>query len=143
MCLFALVLMLQGAAVGVISLRGPAHTHLAATEPSLEDFRRWKAPSIPGAAGNLFGRTGHSHGSELAQRHHHAWDDASVVRTGEDATDGDGAAGEATALMAVLGPLPDGVGWVSNPTSQRPACGPAWALVTGFCSRIERPPQIA
>jgi hypothetical protein len=81
MCMLALIVLLQGAAVAVFIVLGPAHLHKSEAPPLvLVDFRRWK-PSAPAPAPSAFLTVlahGHGHGTLQTQRHYHAVDDSSV-----------------------------------------------------------------
>ena len=143
MSLFVVVLMVQGTAVGIFAVMGPAHVHKASTEPILEDFRRWKPPPEFREAAGPFAFHWHTHGSVLTQRHYHAFGDLSVIRTGDDGSDVDDGLSGTTAPAIVLAPLPNGLVWMPVPLEQMRASGRSWAFVTGFSNRIERPPQVA
>lgn len=144
MWLLALVLPLQGAAVGVFAAKGPAHSHAdaipgAAARPMLlDDVRRWKASPI--ADTHVFAALGHVHAGSTPQRHHHARSDASVVVTSADAPDSDEAVGASG--LSVLALIPSlaapGLGEAAAPAV--PHSG--WQPRTGFTVPLDRPPRL-
>lgn len=138
MWMIALVLPLQGAAVGAFGAMGSAHVH-AVAKPALvlEDVRRWK----PRAASqrHVFVQLGHFHASAAPQRHHHAADDGSVVRTGNDALDADEAPG--AGALSVLALIPCVVRWALPRQRDEFEAGPRWALRTTFIEPLDRPPR--
>jgi hypothetical protein len=138
LCLLVIVLPLQGAAVAAFSVIGPAHVHKPAPAPLvLEDLRRWRP--APVAQAHVFTALGHFHASAAPQRHHHATDDASAVRTDTNGPDTD----EALSVSSVplLVPIPAVQTWQPLRAATAPDAGPLWALRTGFRSRLDRPPQ--
>lgn len=139
--LLALVLPLQGAALVVFAAKGPAHLHgVAATTPLvLEDLRRWK-PSIASTA-RVTARAGHVHGSAAAERHHHARDDSSVIRTPDDTGDADGALG--TSAPPVLAMIPAQGAWGTPERVVAANAAPLDALKTRHVSPLDRPPRAA
>lgn len=147
--MLALIVMLQGAAVAVFIVLGPSHLHKTEAPPLvLVDFRRWK-PSPPAPTqGALFAvlAHGHSHGTLQTQRHYHAVDDSSVVRTGGDvltaASDLDDLSASAC-LAAVLALLPEEVSWLPSHTHEALATGLLRAWLTVFTVPLERPPRHA
>lgn len=149
MCLLALIVMLQGAAVGVFIVLGPSHLHDSeAPTQVLVDFRRWK-PSAPAPAPSAFLTVlahGHGHGTLQTQRHYHAFDDSSVVRTGGDvltaASDLDDLSASAC-LAAVLALLPEEVSWLPSHTHEALATSLLRAWLTVFTAPLERPPRRA
>jgi hypothetical protein len=141
MWLLALVLPLQGAALGVFAAKGPAHLHkvAAATTPlELDDVRRWKV--APVAEPHVFAALGHIHAGSTPQRHHHARSDASVVVTAADAPDADEAVGASG--LSVLALIPaltaPGAGRAAPPAV--PHSG--WQPRTGFTVPLDRPPRL-
>lgn len=139
--LLALVLPLQGAAVGVFTAMGPAHVHRAAEGPPLvlTDFRRWKPSSV--APVHVFAALGHFHAGTASQRHHHDADDGSVVRTEANAPDADEALSAAAVSVLVL--IPAVMMWAAPHTVPSLDAGPLWAPRTGFTGRLDRPPRRA
>lgn len=142
--LLALVLPMQGMAVGVFTVMGPAHIHkLPDAEPVLTDFRRWKPSPVRHA--ELFAFLGHSHGSVALKRHYHAYDDRSVVRTGEDGplsgADADDGPSASATLASVLALMPAVTRWVPPEVSGPLASRARWALLTGFIEPLDRPPK--
>jgi hypothetical protein len=138
LCLLAIVLPLQGAAAAAFSAIGPAHVHKAEATPLvLEDLRRWRP--APVAQAHVFTALGHFHASAAPQRHHHATDDASTVRTEANGPDAD----EALSVSSVplLAPIPAVQTWQPLRAATAPDAGPLWALRTGFRGRLDRPPQ--
>ena len=151
MWLAAFVLPLQGTAVGVFSAMGPAHIHQRAEAPLvLEDVRRWRpAPvaSAPAYAAAL-AWVGHSHPDVAPQRHHHAADDDSVLRTEAnsplDCADADEALGaSALSALCVLALIPALPAWADAATSTEAASRAPWAMRTGFVEFPDRPPKRA
>ena len=140
-CAMALLLLLQGAAVGMLRAAGPAHRHATADATLvLDDVRR--GPAIPIAT-----LQPHGHDHAGVARHHHARSDASVVRVdgewrvAEGGGDGDGAGSVGTASMAFLA-LPSSGLAVTRAvarTALRPAAG--WSLQTHVPDHPERPPR--
>ena len=146
MALLAIVLPVQGAAAGVFSAIGPAHLHQSvraapAAALVLEDFRRWKP--APVVQTHVFTALGHVHAGASPQRHHHAVDDASVVRTGGDGPlDGPDADGALSAsAVSVLALIPGAAVWTAAEATADPATRPSWTWLTGFTQPLERPPQ--
>jgi hypothetical protein len=149
MCLLALIVLLQGAAVAVFIVLGPAHLHKSEAPPLvLVDFRRWK-PSAPAPAPSAFLTVlahGHGHGTLQTQRHYHAVDDSSVVRTGGDVLTAASGLDELSAsacLAAVLALLPEEVPWSPSRTHEVLATSPSQAWLTVFTVPLERPPRHA
>ena len=136
--LIALVLPLQGAAAGVFGALGPAHLHQrAASTLVLEDVRRWRpAPTLQAHAPGGFG---HAHARAAPQRHHHAADDGSVVRTGADPADADEAPG--ASAVPVLALIPEGPTWLHRHDPMAAVARPLWSLRTGFTRHPARPPK--
>lgn len=144
MWLLAWVLPLQGTAVGVFTALGPAHTHQAADASLvLTDFRRWK--SAPVREPGFFAFSGHFHGSAMAQRHHHAHDDTSVVRTGEDSVtrsaEVEDGLNASASLASVLALMPVVVAWAPSALGDSLGLPPLWRPLTGFARPLERPPK--
>ena len=139
--LLALVLPLQGAAVGVFTAMGPAHVHrIAEAAPLvLTDFRRWKP--TPVAQAHVFAALGHFHAGAASQRHYHDVDDESVVRIEANAPDADEAL--SAAAVSVLALIPAVMAWVAPQAVASLDAGPLWAPRTGFTGRLERPPRRA
>lgn len=139
MWLLALVLPLQGAALGVFAAKGPAHLHkVAAAAPLvLEDLRRWK-PTIAATApvATLFG---HVHAGAVAQRHHHARADGSVISTPDETADADGALG--ASAPSVLALIPAASAWGSPECVAAAHAPPLGALQTRHVSPLDRPPR--
>ena len=160
MWLVAVVLPLQGAAVGIFSAMGPAHIHQPAEAPLvLEDVRRWRPAPVASApacatalawvghAGHL-GGVGHLHPDAAPQRHHHAADDGSMVRIGAndplDSADADEALGAGVlSALSVLALIPAVPAWADAMASTDAASRPHWALRTGFVDFPDRPPKRA
>ncbi len=137
---FAVVVMWQGLSVGVVAVRGPAHTHGA---PVLQDFRRG-----PVAVTESVARPGpfvHSH--DIAMRHHHGAADPTVVLdAGEHAADA--AADEASltlelAIAAFVALVVTFALGVFNRSTLARAMRAGWTWSVGFNARLERPPQAA
>lgn len=143
--LLALVLPLQGMAVGVLTVMGPAHMHKQADVPMvLTDFRRWKP--APVRETGVFALLGHSHGSASPQRHYHPFEDASVVRAdgdglvvGSDVDEGLGASASVASVLALIRVI---VAWGPSQGSSAPASRPFWTSVTGFTEPLDRPPKL-
>ena len=139
MWLLALVLPLQGTAIGVFAAKGPTHLHkVAAAAPLvLQDLRRWKpALAATSHAGALFG---HVHASAAAQRHHHARDDGSVISTGDETADADEALG--ASAPPVLALIPVAGAWGSPERVVAAHAPPSGALQTRHVSPLDRPPR--
>ena len=146
MWLLAVVLPLQGTAVGVFAVMGPAHIHKQTDAPLvLTDFRRWR-PS-PVRETHVFTFSGHVHGSASLQRHFHAYDDASVVRTGDDgplnSLDADEGSTSGTSLASVLAMIPAVTAWAPLKGPSSLAERSHWTLRTGFIEPLDRPPKLA
>ena len=144
MWLLALVLPLQGSAVGVFAVMGPSHLHKPA-EPALvlTDFRRWR-PS-PGLQTHVVSRLGHAHASAAPQRHFHDPLDGGVVGSGDiDASgplDADEARGASLSPAAVLAMIPAAPVWAPRAGPDALAERPLWALRTSFTEPLDRPPR--
>ena len=142
--LLALVLPLQGAAIGVFAAKGPAHLHAAANPRAaarplvLDDVRRWKPSPLAGS--HLRSAREHTHGGHSPLRHHHGRSDASVVLTGTDAPETDEAVGAGGLSVLALIPLlaPPRAGDVSPPAVPRSG----WQPSTGFTVPLDRPPRL-
>lgn len=151
MWLMAFVLPLQGTAVGVFSAMGPAHIHPRAETPLvLEDVRRWRPAPVASAPAHAAALAwlGHSHPEAAPQRHHHAADDGSVLRTGAnsplDNADADEALGAgALSALSVLALIPALPAWAEAAASTGAASRPPWAMRTGFVDFPDRPPKRA
>lgn len=139
MWLLALVLPLQGAAVAVFAAKGPVHLHnVAATAPLvLEDLRRWK-PTIAATA-RVAAPFGHVHASAEAQRHHHARDDGSVIRTPDETADADGALGSGAPSVLALIPAAGAWGTPERVAAAHATC--LEALQTRYVCPLDRPPR--
>ena len=154
MWLMAFVLPLQGTAVGVFSALGPAHIHQS-TELRLvlDDVRRWRPTPVaaPPAYAAALAWVGRSHPDAAPRRHHHAADDASVLRTeahgpldSADADEAQGASGlSALSALSVLALIPALPVWADATTSNAAAARPPWAMRTGFVDFPHRPPKRA
>ena len=141
MWLLALVLPLQGAALGVFAAKGPAHLHkvAAATAPLvLDDVRRWRV--APVAEPHVLVALGHTHAGNASQRHYHARSDASVVVTGADAPDTDEAVGAGGLSVLALIPSLAAPGAGSAAPPAVPHSG--WQPRTGFTVPLDRPPRL-
>ncbi len=151
MWLMAFVLPLQGTAVGVFSTLGPAHIHQPAdVRLVLEDIRRWRPTPVaaPPAYAAALAWVGHSHPDAAPQRHHHAADDASVLRTDANSplasADADEAPGaSALTALSVLALIPALPAWADAAASTDAAARPPWAMRTGFVDIPDRPPKRA
>jgi hypothetical protein len=138
--LLAVVLPLQGAAVGVFGVNGPLHVHRAANAPLvLEDVRRWKAPQARFESHGSHALAG-PHGGAFAQRHHHAGVDPSVVSTPDDRPGADEAIG--VAGLALLATAPGAAPWHAPDAASR-GVSPRlrWSWCSGFTTPLERPPR--
>lgn len=145
MWLLAWVLPLQGTAVGMFIVSGPAHIHQAADSSLvLTDFRRWK--SVPVREPGFFAFSGHFHGSALTRRHHHAHDDISVVRTDEDSVsrsaDVEEGLNASASLASVLALMPVVVAWAPSVLDNSLGWRPLWRSLTGFTKPVDRPPKL-
>lgn len=139
--LLALVLPLQGAALGVYAAKGPSHLHkaVAAHPLVLEDLRRWKPAAA--AESRVAARIGHVHASAVAERHHHSRDDGSVMAHADETADADEALGSAT--PSVLALLPAAGVW-GSPERVAAAHAPASAVLRSRCvAPLDRPPRTA
>lgn len=144
MCLIAIVLPLQGAALGVFNVLGPNHLHQPVTAAALvlEDVRRWR-PSTAAPPPHVFAALGHFHAAaKPQQRHYHPADDASVERT-RDGQDADDAVNAGAALVVVLALIPAGVVWAAPIPPEPRATRSLWSVRTGFVDLPERPPKTA
>ena len=146
--LLAIVLPLQGSALAMFAAMGPAHMHVQAqpaTPLVLEDFRRWRP--APVAQAHVFTSLGHFHASAAPQRHHHAFDDTSVVRTDDtgasNGADIDEALTASGSLAGVLALIPALAPWHAAKLSRAIEPGPLWTPQTGFTLRADRPPKRA
>ena len=144
MWLLALVLPLQGAAVGVFPVMGPAHVHAPADDSRvLTDFRRWR-PS-PAPESHVLASLGHFHGAASPQRHHHSYDDGSVVRSGGDdalnSRNSDEGPSASASLAGVLAMLPAAMTLAVPKSPGSLASRPQWTSLTGFIDPPERPPK--
>lgn len=139
MWLLALVLPLQGTAVAVFAAKGPAHLHKVGARPPLmlEDLRRWK-PTIAATA-RVAAPFGHVHASAVAQRHHHARDDGSVMRTPDELADADEALG--TSAPSILALIPAAGAWGTPERVVAAHAPPSGALRTRHVSPLDRPPR--
>ena len=137
--LLAAVLPLHGAAVGVFMAKGPAHAHrAAATQPLLEDLRRWRPAAT--APAHAFAALGHFHASAMPERHHHRGDDASVMRDNR-AEPGDTDEATATAAIAVLAMLPATATALPREAASARAMRPGWTPRTRSDPFPDRPPK--
>lgn len=137
--LLALVLPLQGAALGVFAAKGPAHLHRAAAAPVLvlEDTRRWKpVTAMPGHANVQFV---HLHNSAAKQRHLHARDDGSVMGSADATVDTDEALG--TSALSVLALIPELGAWRSPERVCAAGAAVAQAMQTRCVAPLDRPPR--
>lgn len=144
MWLLALVLPMQGSAVGMFTVLGPAHTHQA-TDSSLvlTDFRRWKSAPVRGP--DVFAFPGHFHGSATARRHHHSAADTTVIRTGEDSVsrsaDVEDGLNASVAFVSLLALMPAVAPWAPAALDNSFGRRPLWRPVTGFNPPLDRPPK--
>lgn len=145
MWLIAMVLSLQSMAVGVFTALGPSHVHKAA-QPVLvlEDVRRWNPSPARESLPALFG---HSHASASPQRHHHAFDDSSVVKQGVDSTANGSSVDDGLSAGSLLVPfwtMSSGtVAWQSLRASSALASCPFWTSTSVVVEPPERPPKRA
>lgn len=132
------LLLLQGTAALVFGALGPSHLHQRAAEtPVLEDVRRWKpAPVREVHAPTWYG---HVDSGAAMQRHHHAADDGSVVRSAGDSADADEAAG--AVAVPVLALIPAGPAWLHRHDPVAAEACASWHPRTGFTRPPERPPK--
>ena len=138
--LLAVVLPVQGAAVGVFTALGPAHVHRAPDAPLvLHDVRRWK-PAVATPT-HVFAGWGHFHAGTAPQRHHHAIDDGSVVRSAADTPDADEAL--SASALSVLALIPAVPAWAPPRATASLDAHPLWAPQTGFIRLLDRPPRLA
>lgn len=146
MWLLAVVLPLQGMAVGVFTALGPSHIHKAAQSVLiLEDVRRWK-PS-PVRESKLPALFGHSHESASAQRHYHAFDDGSVVNLGADSTANGSSVDDGLSTGTLLASFwvlnSEAVAWQPLQASNALASRPFWTSMSVFVEPHDRPPKSA
>lgn len=139
MWLLALVLPLQGAAVGVFGVKGPVHQHQTASAPPLvlQDVRRWKAAPVKHAL--QLALRGHVHAGSASQRHHHARSDPSVLVTAIDAPDADEAIGPSGLSVLALIPT-SGIWCMAEPVSSSGAAA-SGRFQTRCVSPLDRPPK--
>ncbi len=139
MWLLALVLPLQGAALGVFAAKGPAHLHraAAATPLVLEDLRRWK-PTIA-VTPRVAAPFGHVHAGNVARRHHHARNDGSVISAADETADADEALG--ASAPSVLALIPVACAWGSPERVAAARAPSSGALQTRCVSPLDRPPR--
>ena len=146
MWLLAVVLALQGMTVGIFSALGPSHIHKAAQSILvLQDVRHWKPSPVRKSA--LSALLGHSHGSASAQRHHHAFDDLSVINLDVDSAANGSGVDEglsAGALLASFWPLSSHfVTWQPLHGSNALAARPFWTSTSVVVMPHDRPPKSA
>ena len=148
MWLLALVLPLQGTAMAVFNVMGPAHVHAASASVHrsmvLNDFRRAAPmPASRAAAGVV--SPGHSH-KLLPQRHRHALADRTVVRSSEDGAirslEADEAMSLSASLVSVLALVPAIVLWRPPQAQGALVLHRRWVPTTGFSQPLERPPRL-
>jgi hypothetical protein len=136
--LLALVLPVQGTAVGIFAVIGPAHVHTTTQSPVvLEDFRRWRP--APAVQTHVFADWGHFHAGAAPQRHHHDVHDGSVVRT--DVDDADEALD--ANVPAALALIPSVATYAPPRATGATAARPLWAMQTSFVEPLDRPPRRA
>lgn len=149
MWLLAVVLPLQGAAVGVFAVMGPSHIH-APAEPSLlsADFRRWRPSPEPAThVSTWFGHGhahAHAHATAAPQRHFHDPLEGGVVPTGDTHSSGleaDEPRGANLSPASLLAMLPAVPAWAPDAGLGALADRPRWASRTGFTEPLERPPR--
>ena len=146
MWMFAVVLPLQGMAVGVFAALGPAHFHKPTEEMLvLEDVRHRKPSRIHKP--NVFAFLGHTHGS-ASQRHYHAFDDASVVNLDLQSTANGSSVDEgviASGLLASLCAMNSGhLPWAPLQGSNALApMRPSWTAINVIVEPLDRPPKAA
>lgn len=148
MCLVAVVVCLQGMAIGVFMTLGPAHFHRAPdTVQVLEDVRRWRPRTEqPSALSTLFGHSHHdAHGSAGLLRHYHAVGDASVVKVGDDlglnAAEVDEGLGASVLLAACWAASTATPAWQPVNTADVPASRPGWVPMGVVVEPLDRPPK--
>ena len=145
-CLFAVVLPLQGMAVGIFAALGPAHFHKPAEEMLvLEDVRHWKPSRLHQP--NFLAFLGHSHGP-ASQRHYHAFDDVSVVNLELDSTSHGTSVDEGVSASGLLASLcavhPGRMIW--TPLQGLNALAPMrpfWTAISVVVEPLDRPPRAA
>lgn len=158
MCLVAVVVCLQGIAIGVFTTLGPAHFHRALNNQAsdtvqvLEDVRRWRPvveqPSTLSTLSTLFGHSHHdAHGSGGLQRHYHAVGDASVVKVGNDlglnAAEVDEGLGASVLLAACWAASTTVLAWQPIGTADVPASRPGWVPMGVVVEPLDRPPKVS
>lgn len=144
MWLLALVLPLQGTAVGVFTVMGPLHIHQPADDSVvLTDFRRWR-PSAK-SPNQLLAAVGHFHGAESPQRHRHEFDAPGAERVGDDISlnspDADEGLSANASLASVLALLPANGVWVAPKSAVVLPWRPSWIPRTGFTVPPDQPPR--
>jgi len=132
---------LQGLAAGVLGAMGTLHVHRATAEPvvlALTDFRR-ETPLAAEVEQHVFSVLGHVHRHGVAERHHHADRDASVVPQGDGA--GDWTPSPALAAWVAL-PV-QSMSWVGLDGAPLHGRHTAWTPGVHHPSVLERPPREA
>jgi hypothetical protein len=118
---------------------GPAHFHRAVDRPAdLLDLGRTAAGATTAHVLSAFG---HFHALSSTERHHHAFGDASVVRTGDDAALDPDRNPVSPALTAFVALLPDGMPWPAPLGHAVMVPHGSWACVTHVPEGLERPPR--
>jgi hypothetical protein len=138
------LLPLQGMAACALGVRGPLHTHRAASQVLvLEDFRRAPTPAATRPV-HIATAFGHFHAGATALRHFHRFADGSVVAVDDGGLAQAGDAGSSAADQtagAPAGLLPATVAWTAPAVMQARAFHTAWPWLTFEPEPFERPPR--
>jgi len=113
----------------VFASLGPAHVHQR-VERSHQ-------------AAHVLSAFGHFHASSSSERHHHAFGDASVLRSGDDTALDPGESALSPSLAAFVALLPDAMPWAA-PLGRAPwVARPCWACLSHVPDGPERPPRLS
>ena len=146
MWLLTVVVPLQGMAVGIFTALGPSHIHKSAKSvPVLEDVRRWRqSPVRESKVQTLWG---HFHESASSQRHHHRFDDVSVVNQGIDSTANGSGVDDALSTGSLLASFwvlsSEAAAWQPLQASNILASRPFWTSTSVVVEPHDRPPKSA
>ena len=146
MWLLAVVVPLQGMAVGIFTALGPSHIHKAAKSVLvLEDVRRWK-PS-PVRESKVRTLWGHSHESASTQRHYHRFDEVSVVNQGIDVSANGSSVDDGLSTGSFLASFwvlkSEAAAWQPLQASNVLASRPSWTSMSVVVEPHDRPPKSA
>ena len=135
---------LQTLAAMAIATRGPAHSHLpaASTQLVLDDFRRAPVHRLSDATHGPYEGT-HAHDAGVAERHHHAPADPTVVIDGVERLQAEEAdemsPGPWLGMFVGLIAVPPC--WLADATRVCADAMPRWWLRTRHPAPPERPPR--